>query len=667
MHAPADSGKSRSSRRIACEAFGVGRGRAAVGWIGVALVTTGQWLIVAEVRHGNAWNSPSAASALAVWVLGLLLVAGALGPPQLATSDPTPSEPAPVSLAAAGVALIALGLLTIVGADARPPVAAGCWIVSLVGVLIAAEPPRRRSSRWWSRRPTHAGWGALAIVAGAAVVRFVALDRHPVIVDGDGAGFVLGARRVASGELTDPFATGYLDHPTLFAFVQRVAMALAGDSLAGARAASAAAGTAAVAMTYLLARRLAGSAVGLAAAGVLAVLPVHVHFSRLALNNVFDSLTLVTALWLTMRAIDGCSRRDAAAAGVVLGLGQYFYFSARLVAVLVAGFAVWRGVEASRGVLGLRRVAGLWGWMAAGAVAAYAPLALHFLRYPATFNSRGPLVMLIGDGELARAVRADSSLTDVLAENIGRAVLSPFAATGLSTYHPDPPSVGWMWVVPLAVGLAISLRGVPRSNAVVVPAVCLIALTAVGLTHDYPMTRWVFATPVVAIATAVGLRAGWQLVRASLQHARVAGTPAVRAAALGLVAAGLAGASLVDEFTGPALARYGDVNSLIATRLAAELADEPAGTTVVGLMPPRMGLDSHHVRELVAPQVDPIDIADPIGAPAAVPDVERPAIFVALPERVAELEFVRSRYPGGTTLTRAEAGHELYTMYRVQP
>ena len=641
--------------------------RVAAGGAGICLTVGGQWLLVGVARAGDGWATSPGVVALAVWLTGLAVIVAAIG-------APAPGEPpsrggaraySSGSLAAIGVALVAVGLLIVRGADWNAGAAVACWLIAIVALLVGAADPHLDLLRR-PVRPSAEGWAALALVALAGVVRVPALAAHPRIVDGDGAGFALLARGVGRGGLSDPFATGYLDHPTMFAFVQRASMAFGGETLAGARLASAVAGTATVGVTYLLARRLAGARVALTAAGVLAVLPVHVHFSRLALNNVFDALTLATGLWLVTRAIDEHRRFDAAAAGVVIGLGQYFYVTGRLVAVLVVVFALWRSIEATRGG-GRARMASIWVWLLAGAAVAYAPLALHYLRYPATFNPRAGQILLIGDGEAARQARSGSSLVAVLAENIGQSLISPFGAAGFSTYHPAPPAIGWLFAVPLAVGVAWCTARARRSDAGVVALVWWAAMFAVGLTIHYPITRWVFATPVVALAVAHGLHAGWRLLGAALAGAPRAGLRGLRIAVATVVALTIATSALVGEFTGPALPRYGDANSLVATRLTEELTQQPDGPAVVALMLPRMSLRSHHLIELMLPDLAGVDLAERLADPADVPAISDRTGFVFLPERESELDAVRQRFPGGTVTTRAREGLVLYTVYWVEP
>jgi hypothetical protein len=72
----------------------------------------------------------------------------------------------------------------------------------------------------------------------------------------------------------------------------------------------------------------------------------------------------------------------------------------------------------------------------------------------------------------------------------------------------------------------------------------------------------------------------------------------------------------------------------------------PAGRTVYFFGFPRMGYSSLSTIPYLVPEVTAHDVLEPL---AGVPDwaLAGPTEFIALPERLAELELVRQAYPGG--------------------
>jgi hypothetical protein len=111
---------------------------------------------------------------------------------------------------------------------------------------------------------------------------------------------------------------------------------------------------------------------------------------------------------------------------------------------------------------------------------------------------------------------------------------------------------------------------------------------------------------------------------------------------------------------------YGDGNTLVATSIARELEDEPAGTVVHMAAAPSMTFRSHNSIELVAPQVLGDDVLVPIVEPSHVPAVAGRTVFIFLPERATELQVVRSVHPGGTVRRATwRDGELLHVTYRL--
>lgn len=151
----------------------------------------------------------------------------------------------------------------------------------------------------------------------------------------------------------------------IFPYVQMWTVRLFGPDLYGLRVVSAALGALTVPALYLLARALFDHRTALIAALLLAVLPPHLHFSRLALNNIADPLFGTLALAFLARGLRHNRPADYALAGAALGLAQYFYEGGRLVfsGVLLIWLALaliaWRPRAHLGGLLRLALVAGL--------------------------------------------------------------------------------------------------------------------------------------------------------------------------------------------------------------------------------------------------------------------------------------------------------------------
>lgn len=582
-----------------------------------------------------------------------------------------------------GVAWFSWGATLIVVSNwdsgALPVVAAAAWLCSMGAVLVATRPTSDLDSTHRSLAAARTTWWRaasqwvpeLCVVVIALALRIAALNRYPYIVDGDGAALALSARDVG-GKLTDPFTTGYLDHPTMFAFVQRSVMWLVrSDGLAGARVASGLAGTGAVIATYLLARTIAGRRVGLVSAALLATMPLHIAYSRIALNNVFDSLFLPVVLLLIDRAFAGGRWFEAAAAGLCVGIAQYFYFGSRLlvpVAVVFVGFHMWKAVTR-----GERRatIAELTGWIAVGFVVAYTPLGLHYLAEPQDFSARWNAVSFTGPYLDAKRMSTGQTAAELIVRQIARTLTLPFSAPKIHFgYSPPTPLVGWALAVPTAIGLgAVTTKPLTRRHFPL--AVCWWgSLLVISMTVTPSSGRWVIACPIAAIVAAIGLETVAAVcvpAAARLTHVGVSSRRAVLAAATAVIAI----VSVIGHFAAiEDLDTNGDFNSLVATELGHQLASGelgPPGVEVVAAFPPQMGLRSHATVELLAPNATGFDIDHPMLSERDVPTITGPTVFVFLAGRVHELDVVRTRYPTGTATLVDRYGVTLYTAYVVEP
>ncbi len=205
-------------------------------------------------------------------------------------------------------------------------------------------------------------WGEVMIVG---LITLIALsvrvwrlgDSVRVLVDE--VHFALGVnyfRAFRDVKLLAPMPTS-ASFPFIFSYGQLTGVEWFGRNLFGLRILSAVLGALTVPALYLLARELFDHWTAVLAALLLATFPPHVHYSRLALNNIADPFFGTLALALVARGWRTDRRLDYVLAGVSLGLTQYFYEGGRLLypALLggwsVAGLLLWRPRPSWRGLV----------------------------------------------------------------------------------------------------------------------------------------------------------------------------------------------------------------------------------------------------------------------------------------------------------------------------
>jgi hypothetical protein len=320
--------------------------------------------------------------------LSLAFIAGRLSP---AREDGPPAALTTRRLSpAAGAAAILLLAATLLWQSQPHP---SLWIlatwVGAIGACAAAFPGgQRRIADNGTPAPGRGRAVALAaVLAAAAYARLAGLDAVPPYFGIneadqtlDGVGLVCGEGRTGScgkwwnHALTDPFRMGWYPARSdpfgagWFSMV-RLGMLPAGagvlaleDRIRGPRLPYAIAGALSVALCAAAAGLLAGWWGAIGSAALLAFLPHHVHFSRLAINNILDALSAALVVLLLLAARRSLSPRAAGLAGIAGGLALYGYFCGRTIALaflLAAPFVLTgRRARGRRGLLALALAAG---------------------------------------------------------------------------------------------------------------------------------------------------------------------------------------------------------------------------------------------------------------------------------------------------------------------
>lgn len=116
----------------------------------------------------------------------------------------------------------------------------------------------------------------------------------------------------------------------VYPYIQSWTAWLMGPSLTSIRIISVLFGVAQVAAVHFLGKQLFDRKTALAAALVMATFPVHVHFSRIGINNIADPVLGTLALGFLVKGLRTQQRRDFLLAGYCLGWTQYFYEGGRL-------------------------------------------------------------------------------------------------------------------------------------------------------------------------------------------------------------------------------------------------------------------------------------------------------------------------------------------------
>lgn len=468
------------------------------------------------------------------------------------------------ALALSGVAAI-LALSIALQHERLPHVAQlGAWSAGVALFIAGATPPRAWRSAWgglaasWRAHPRE--WLFVVGCTGLALaLRLFRLESAIPYLFLDEAFFARDAAFIAEGGRASIFAPAHEGQPWVLAAMQAPFVGALGRTLAAIRLPSALMGALSLPPTYLLARQLFDDRrVAAAATFFLAAYPVHMQFSRLAINNIFD-LFGVWAMALLLLGLRRGGRVAFAFAGVTLALSQYFHTGGRMYLVLTALILLYL-VAARRDWL-RARWRGLAVTLSAAALTA-CPYFYHLMATGFLLNYRASKVSLFFSPEGRQFLEWASE-----GEGVGAYLVEQFSNAYLAFIHtPDrvyfyggrtamllPPAaaaflLGVMWLL---------WRWRRPAEALLLAWIGLTALLGGALVTFSPgYARYVVALPAVAVATALGVVWTLDYLAPALRLRRVAGDRRRLANGLAVVVIAALAVVNVDYYFGRHLADF---------------------------------------------------------------------------------------------------------------
>jgi 4-amino-4-deoxy-L-arabinose transferase-like glycosyltransferase len=534
-------------------------------------------------------------------------------------------------------------------------------LVWLVSVVLVTTPLLKLDARpilagWPQVEPLgRREWGIVAaLVLGAFLLRALAIETVPRPVDPDEASLALAVVSVATGEYKDPFGAGWASHPSLQWFIMAPFVRVFGRTFLAMRLPSAVVGALAVGSLYLAARVGWGRQVALLAGGLMLSSDVAIHFSRLGVNNISDSLFAswaVAALW----AAASTGRPKAyVLTGIGMGLAQYFYFGNRAIPFVVGlSLLLWCLLDWRQLVRAWRHLlsAGLVALVIAG------PLLGLWVRHPDALTSRLEMAAIpFSDVLQNRAQQLDQSLAAVWWDQVRDSLLVFTVLPDRGSFYNSgrpmlPPILAPFFLVGVVVLLA--RRRQPASVGVLAWIVVILTLGSVLIGDAATFQRLLGLLPAAILVAAIGLYASVEaLCQAQRWSSERAGWIAY--AVVGIVAVtsvyfyfGVFNTQVVwkradQEAIGIAALEYERLHGWGTFVLHTEIGVGEDGTVHQSPI------------QLVAGK-------DYLGSVSqVVPDSPRPVRFYVLPDKFDDLPELVARFPDGDTREyRRQADGEL--------
>jgi hypothetical protein len=558
---------------------------------------------------------------------------------------------------------------------------AGVFLVWLLGVfwlLMAFVPAGSISKqallnlrrRLYRRRLELVGLVLLLLVA--LLVRGIDLEYIPANFGGDEGTQGVAALELVEPPMGNPFSTGWYSVPTMSFLAYGLTMQVFGATIAGARTLSVLVGTLTVLTTFLLARQLWGRKVAWIAATVLTFNHYHIHFSRLASNQIGDGFVVTLALWLFVRGIHSRRSLHFALAGVVVGLGWYGYFGARLVGILLAAYVVWLFVTGRRfqSQVTFRYYGRLLLIFLVAALVAAAPLLLHYVAHSDTMAARASQITILSPGWLVHEQEySGQSGTRILLRQFLRSVTAfHYTLDPTFWYRSSIPLLDFLSGALLLLGMVWAVARRRESGfSLVLIWFWLALITGWVLTENPPSSqRMVIIAPALALLVALGMTWLVNVGRRVFGEGGLLRWREIVALVLVLISI----LNLYYYFVVYTPTRiYGNPTAEVATQLGRYLQQQDDDYIVYFYGPTVMYFDIGNL-SFLARGVKGVDVYPPDADRASVEfDISGGARFVFLPQRLGELETVREQFPGGerTDVHSAADARLLYVMYEVDP
>lgn len=523
------------------------------------------------------------------------------------------------------------------------------WALSC-GLYLTAVAPSFDLTNWqaWLKRSQ----GLILLVCGillcALFLRVWHIESLPFTLSGDESAQGLEAIRVLKGNLTNPFATGWLGVPTMSFFFNSLSIHWLGQTIFALRLPWAFVGTITVLFTFLLVQQLKGTRMALVTAVLLAVYHYHIHYSRLGSNQVADPLFLAASLYFLYRGLDQDQLFDWALAGSIAGLAFYFYAGARLTVIVLLAVLAYDFLGAPRTFWRKR------GWGVLTAVGGFlvfaGPMIQYAIRFPSEFNARLNVVGIIQSGWLEReVVIRGQSTAAILFDQFCRAFLA-------FNYYPDrtvwyglrEPLLNPIWGMMFLVGLLYStLRLVgPGHDKRLAPMVAWWwgGMILGGMLTESPPSSQRLITLAVPVCFFLCLTL-WELVH--LLRKTFWGVSVDFWLGIGVLAFATYSITLYfSDYTPRHI--YGGPHAELATTIAPELNELKKDHRIVFVGAPIMYWGFATLPYLV-PQADAGDVIEPLTTIDTLDYLSpnKGVVFIVLPERLGELNAIRAAFPKG--------------------
>lgn len=536
------------------------------------------------------------------------------------------------------------------------------WIISVLLFVLPFFP------RIHFRRPSlniKRQWGIIlplvVILLIGFAARFYQLSLIPFVMENDEGIGGVAALNVLDGHITNMFRTSG-GNGTLLFFIMALQVKIFGQTQLALRIGTACVGFITLIAIYLLARKMFGQKVALVSTALSAVSHLLIHFSRVSPTSAsIDPLLGALSFLLVYSGLSSRRTFQMALAGIVMGLGLYFYVAARVLIFIFIAFLFMLWIfnrqllrENWHGLLAL--------------VAAYllmaAPILVWLATDPYGFNARTNQLGIFQNGWFAAEIsNQNSPVWAILWKQFSDAFLMFNFYSPEWFYQAVIPALGPVTGVAFIFGLLASIIRIRDPRFALLNCWFWVTLILGQVIMIYPSTR-VYRTLV--LMPAVTILAGVALVR--LADGLFRWWPRIRRFApvvfLTLALIAEAGWNLFNYFgIWNVETRYSDPLSRLAGLIGEFMGNQPPGTMVYVAETPSFQPDQWSSLEYLRKSTPYEEIEKSIADAKSDFKFGQQTVFIFPPERINELSGLMDAFPGGKIVQEYYGGNLYFTAY----
>ena len=551
------------------------------------------------------------------------------------------------------VALIMLGLLASFAAwfaAGRGPLvqskaAVPLWIIGITLTLLGCwKRERRVDADPWSRIEVVY---LLLIFILSFTIRAYGAAEMPFVLGGDEGSAGLVGWEFVQGNRDNLMSLGWFSFPALYFWMLSISQTMFGMSTEAIRWVSALGGALTVPALYWAAKGMFGRRTAFWASTWLSTFHVHLFFSRLAYNNIWDGLFFTIAFGAIWQGWEKGWRRSFILGGLAIGFSQFFYTTSRFIPIIILAWLILLFLHKRPARAQKSGIAS----MALVSLSVFLPLGLLYLTDLESLFFTASRVSMLVPGWTAEVARAlGTTPLGLILEQSWITFLGLFIAELQGIYSDSGvPMLFGISAILVVFGVFICIVRI-RDPRYSLPMLTLIATFVIGgLSIQAPNVQRMLLLPsILALLVVfpfdeitVWISKRWKQTSVLISL--------LMTCVIGVAMFQNLRHLFVDYFPGET---YGSVNGEVTYEMIELIHEEGQDAAYFFIGGERMNFDSIPSLAYLSPSVTGTDLEYPYALPDPSQNSNMKKIFIILPDEQEALEIIGQKFDHTSTVPR---------------